>query len=245
MVWEEMHGVTRRPDVPRTLMWTQGSAELSGWPSHQRLAFEALRVSSWFTRPARRRSLQGGLTLHSRGRGVRGAVQAVGLEGPAQRAAEPTELRAAWREGAAAGHFQPHSRTAVRAPEPIRTPPAGPMQQAGPRARPAWGKPVAPRKRGPLHGQRRRHDTAQVSPDPALACPPLLCQLPTPTQSPGKGISAHTPERLPTALCFSPYSSPPADHWALASGLPTYVAESGFVSPPALPRGLSAPALPT
>uniref|UniRef100_A0A8C2QWD2 Phosphodiesterase n=1 Tax=Capra hircus TaxID=9925 RepID=A0A8C2QWD2_CAPHI len=33
--------------------------------------------------------------------------------------------------------------------------------------------------------------------------------------------------------------SPPADHWALASGLPTYVAESGFVSPPALPTGLS------
>lgn len=24
---------------------------------------------------------------------------------------------------------------------------------------------------------------------------------------------------------------PPADHWALVSGLPTYVAENGFVSP--------------
>lgn len=46
MVWEEMHGVTRRPDVPQTLMWTQGSAGLSGWPSQQRLAFEAFRVSS-------------------------------------------------------------------------------------------------------------------------------------------------------------------------------------------------------
>lgn len=216
MVWEEMHGVTRRPDVPRTLMWTQGSAELSGWPSHQRLAFEALRVSSWFTRPARRRSLQGGLTLHSRGRGVRGAVQAVGLEGPAQRAAEPTELRAAWREGAAAGHFQPHSRTAVRAPEPIRTPPAGPMQQAGPRARPAWGKPVAPRKRGPLHGQRRRHDTAQVSPDPALACPPLLqvfASFPHPPRARGRE-SAHT---HPSA-CPPPFASLPTAHPRLTTG---------------------------
>lgn len=26
------------------------------------------------------------------------------------------------------------------------------------------------------------------------------------------------------------FSGPPADHWALVSGLPTYVAENGFVS---------------
>lgn len=27
-----------------------------------------------------------------------------------------------------------------------------------------------------------------------------------------------------------PFRGPPADHWALVSGLPTYVAENGFVS---------------
>lgn len=243
-----MHGVVRRPDVPRTLMWTQGSAELSGWPSQQRLAFEALRVSSWFTRPARRRSLQGGLTLHSRGRGVRGAVRAVGLEGPAQRAAEPTELRAAWREGAAAGHFQPHSRTAVRAPEPIRTPPRGAHAASRTQSQACLGEACGSQEEGASSRAEKeaQHSSGVPRPSPGLPSPSSsLCQLPTPTQSPGKGISAHTPERLPTALCFSPHSSPPADHWALASGLPTYVAESGFVSPPALPRGLSAPALPT
>lgn len=33
------------------------------------------------------------------------------------------------------------------------------------------------------------------------------------------------------SLCFSLFfSGPPIDHWALVSGLPTYVAENGFVS---------------
>lgn len=33
----------------------------------------------------------------------------------------------------------------------------------------------------------------------------------------------------PLKLC-SPSRNPPADHWALISGLPTYVAETGLVS---------------
>lgn len=32
------------------------------------------------------------------------------------------------------------------------------------------------------------------------------------------------------AVCAPFCSGPPADHWALVSGLPTYVAENGFVS---------------
>ena len=40
---------------------------------------------------------------------------------------------------------------------------------------------------------------------------------------------------LTQTQCFSlslllSFSGPPADHWALVSGLPTYVAENGFVS---------------
>lgn len=35
------------------------------------------------------------------------------------------------------------------------------------------------------------------------------------------------------------FSGPPADHWALVSGLPTYVAENGFVSLSQLLRGNS------
>lgn len=31
-------------------------------------------------------------------------------------------------------------------------------------------------------------------------------------------------------LSHLPHRNPPADHWALSSGLPTYVAETGFVS---------------
>lgn len=34
-------------------------------------------------------------------------------------------------------------------------------------------------------------------------------------------------EANPVMICFR---GPPADHWALVSGLPTYVAENGFVS---------------
>lgn len=44
------------------------------------------------------------------------------------------------------------------------------------------------------------------------------------------GIHLLSPART-TQMCVSlSYSGPPADHWALVSGLPTYVAENGFVS---------------
>lgn len=242
MVWEAMPGLTRRPGIPRTLMWTQGSAGLSEWPCWQRLAFEVLGVSSWFTRPARRQSLQGGPTLQSRGAG--GGTGGTSPAGSRTNGSEGSLERAGGGSRPLPAP-QPHCCTSPRSPSGPH--PSRVHAESRTQSQACRGKPVAPRKRGPLHGQRRRHDAAQVSPEPALACPPLLqvfASFPHAPRARGRE-SAHTPESLPTALCFSPHSSPPADHWALASGLPTYVAESGFVSPPALPTGLCAPALPT
>lgn len=140
---------------------------------------------------------------------------------------------------------QPHSCTSPRAHQ---DPTRGAHAASRTQSQACLGEACGSQEEGASSRAEKeaRHSSGVPRPSPGLPSPSSsLCQLPTPTQSPGKGISAHTPERLPTALCFSPHSSPPADHWALASGLPTYVAESGFVSPPALPRGLSAPALPT
>lgn len=38
------------------------------------------------------------------------------------------------------------------------------------------------------------------------------------------------PELLSHQHCVCSHRNPPPDHWALISGLPTYVAESGYVS---------------
>lgn len=227
MVWEAMPGLTRRPGIPRTPMWTQGSAGfLSGpvgsdWP----LRFLGSRLGSpgqpaGQSLPGRPDTAEPGAVD---GRDQPSRQQDNGGEGNLERA------------GWCSWPLQPHSRTAGRAPEARQTPPPQGPRRAGPRARPA-GEACGSQEEGALHGQRRRHDAAQVSPEPALACPPFFKSLPASSHAPRKE-SAHTPERLPTALCFSPHSSPPADHWAFASGLPTYVAESGFVSPPALPTG--------
>lgn len=45
-------------------------------------------------------------------------------------------------------------------------------------------------------------------------------------------ITLLTPFSIPVVFsCFvPPLRNPPADHWALISGLPTYVAETGLVS---------------
>lgn len=37
---------------------------------------------------------------------------------------------------------------------------------------------------------------------------------------------------------FGLYRNPPSDHWALASGLPTYVAQNGLVSNTTWKRGV-------
>lgn len=167
----------------------------------------------------------------------------MGREGPAQRAAEPVEVRAAWRDQGWQLVTSSPTATQLHKPQnPIRTLPRGAHAGSRTQSQACGGDACGsqedgglPAGRGPPHGQRRRHNAAQVSPDPALACPPLLqvfACFPHPPGAQGRE-SAHTrPSACPSTPCFSPHSSPPADHWALASGLPTYVAESGFVSPP-------------
>lgn len=89
--------------------------------------------------------------------------------------------------------------------------------------------------KGPQQGQGR-NKAAQAPPKLTPTSPhPLqvLDSFPQPTWSSGKGTGPCITQHLVClTLCFSRHSSPPADHWALASGLPTYVAESGFVSSP-------------
>lgn len=104
-------------------------------------------------------------------------------------------MRATWREQG--WQLATSSPTAARLDEPqkpVRLPPPRVHAEEQDPSQACRGSPVAPRKRGPLHGQRRRHDAAQVSqsrPWPALP-PSKSCQLPTRTQSPGRE-SAHTP----------------------------------------------------
>ena len=110
---------------------------------------------------------------------------------------------------------------------------------------------------GPQHGQKRGNEAAQMpqnsAPNPPESSPAShdpLTTFPRPTpQSPSslyhldpeqemlthtcRNLHAHThlAEPLHHLTPASLSSTPPADHWALATGLPTYVAESGFVSP--------------
>ena len=109
LVSEEMSGGVRRPEAPRMLAWmSRGSHELSRRPCQQRLAFEALRVSFWLTRPAQQAEPPDGEAQHCTPSGA-------GQEGTQPSGQQSrVEVRAAWRDRqVAAGHYQPYSRMAM------------------------------------------------------------------------------------------------------------------------------------
>ena len=132
----------------------------------------------------------------------------MGREGPAQRAAEPVEVRAAWRDqGWQLVTSSPTATQLYKPQNPIRTPPRRAHAGSRTQSQACGGKLRLPGRRGAscrAGSSSRAEKEAQCSsgvprPSPGLPSPSSsLCLLPTPSRRAGKGIGTHRPKRLPT-----------------------------------------------